>query len=386
MFHSKKSNIIASWWWCIDRSLLIAIFALICFSAIMTTTASPAVAERIGLEPMYFLKRQMVFLSLSILVMVFFSIIDQVTIRRIAFVGFIACLFMLVIVLVIGTEVKGAKRWLNIVGFSLQPSEFIKPFFAVTIAWILAKRTQIRNFASFKISLIIYVLVAGLIVLQPDLGMAITISCVFAVQMFLAGISMAWVLLGAFGAIFSLIIAYFFLPHVTKRINGFLNPAESENYQIKKSLEAFSNGGIFGTGPGDGTVKRYLPDSHTDFIFSVIGEELGMIVCLVIIAVYAFVVVRALLKLVKEQDLFVIYAASGIITQFAMQSIINIGVTLHLMPTKGMTLPFISYGGSSTLSLSIAIGILLGITKKKYGVKQNLNNINNRIMNYHGNL
>lgn len=372
MQQNKRGSITGSWIATIDKYILSAIFIMVVFSIIMVTTASPAVAERIGLPPFYFIQRQLVFLFLGLMVMLSISFLSFDLIRKFAIAGFIFFLVLMVLVLFLGEEIKGARRWISLGFISIQPSEFIKPFFAIITSSILMQRYIDPKFPAFRLSLMIYVLTIGLIILQPDLGMAITISAVWAGQMFLAGLSMIWIIVLTIGGILGLLAAYTFLPHVTVRMNSFLDPNTSENYQVKKSVEAFMNGGIFGTGPGEGTVKQNLPDSHTDFIFAVVGEELGTIVCLLIISLFAFIVIRGLLRVMKLGDLFAMLAVSGLLMQLGFQAIINIGVTLHLFPTKGMTLPLMSYGGSSILSVSLTIGAILALTRKRYGVRSNL--------------
>ncbi len=371
MQQSKRGSIIGSWIATIDRYMLSAIVITIIFSIIMVTTASPAVAERIGLPTFYFIQRQLVFLFIGLMVMLSISFFSFDLVRKFALIGFITFIILMILVLFIGEEIKGARRWISLGFISIQPSEFIKPFFSILTASILMQRYINPKFPAFKLSFILYIMVIGLVILQPDFGMAITISAVWAGQMFLAGLSMVWVLLLTIGGVVGLLAAYNFLPHVTVRINSFLDPSTSENYQVKKSIEAFTNGGVFGTGPGEGTVKQHLPDSHTDFIFAVVGEELGMIVCLLIIFLFAFIVIRGLIRVIKVGDLFAMLAVAGLLMQLGFQAIVNIGVTLHLLPTKGMTLPLMSYGGSSILSVSLTIGAILALTRKRYGVRSN---------------
>ncbi len=213
--------------------------------------------------------------------------------------------------------------------------------------------------------ILLYALVALLILIQPDVGMLILITAVFASQLFVAGFPIIWIMVALLAGFFGIFSAYFLLPHVASRINSFLDPVSNENYQISKSILAFEEGGLYGRGPGEGSVKQHLPDSHTDFIFAVAGEEFGAIICIMIIAVFAFIVLRSLARINNEQDKFIQLASVGIIAQFGLQAVINMGVTLNLLPTKGMTLPFISYGGSSTLAIGIAVGMLLGLTKHK---------------------
>ena len=204
-----------------------------------------------------------------------------------------------------------------------------------------------------------------LLIIQPDFGMLVLTTAVFAIQLFIAGLPIIWVILAIVGSIFGIISAYLLLPHVTSRINNFLWPDINENYQVSKSILAFEHGGLYGRGPGEGAIKQYLPDSHTDFIFAVADEEFGAIICIMIITIFAFIVLRTLIRISYEEDKFVQLASIGLITQFGLQATINMGVTLNLLPTKGMTLPFISYGGSSTLAMALAIGMLIGLTKRK---------------------
>ena len=263
-----------------------------------------------------------------------------------------------------GYEVKGATRWIRIAGFSYQPSEFMKPFFAVVIGWILSLKYE-EDFPSISLCLILYIIVAILLIVQPDFGMLILTTAVFATQLFIAGLPRIWIFIAFIGSFGGIMSAYILLPHVTSRINSFLDPVGNENYQAEKSILAFEHGGLYGRGPGEGSIKQYLPDSHTDFIFAVAGEEFGAIICVMIMLVFAFIVLRTLFRLVGEEDKFVQLASTGLITQFGLQATINMGVTLNLLPTKGMTLPFISYGGSSTLAIAITVGMLLGLTKRK---------------------
>jgi cell division protein FtsW len=358
----------ANWWRSIDRLTLVAILIILAISAVLVTTASPAVAERIGLESFYFLKRQLAFLVLSIMLMFGLSMLSPDAIRRLAILGFIVGILLLLATLAIGTEIKGSKRWISIVGFSLQPSEFIKPCFFVVSAWVLSRHQQNRNhFSGIGGAVALYALVVVLILLQPDFGMAFTVSIVFGGQLFLAGLSMIWVYLAGVIGIIGVVGAYFLFPHVSKRINGFIDPGSSDNYQISRALEAFQHGGVFGTGPGEGKVKWHLPDSHTDFIFAVMGEEFGFIPCAIAIGLYAAVVIRGFMRIVEEEDLFIVFAVSGILMQFGLQAVINMGVNLHILPTKGMTLPFISYGGSSMMAIALAIGMMLALTRRRYG-------------------
>jgi cell division protein FtsW len=372
---SIKNNFINRWWKVIDQQTIIAMVILLAFSLMLVTTASPAVANRIGLTDNYFSSRHVVFLALAVIIILTFSLLDKKWIRRLAIFGFLGSLLMLVLVKFYGFEVKGATRWINIGGFSYQPSEFMKPFFAVVTGWILSLHYY-EEFPSFKVCFILFVSVAALLIIQPDFGMLVMVSAVFGIQLFVAGLPIIWLFIAIFASVFGSIGAYLLLPHVASRINRFLDPVNSENYQVTRSLEAFESGGLYGKGPGEGSVKQFLPDSHTDFIFAVAGEEFGAIICLMIIIIFAYIVIRILINLLHEDDKFIQIAAIGIISQFGLQAVINMGVSLNLLPTKGMTLPFISYGGSSTLAISIGMGMLLGLTKRKASlVKYRLQNV-----------
>ena len=372
---SVKNNFIKRWWKVIDQQTIIAMVILLAFSLMLVTTASPAVANRIGLTDNYFSSRHLVFLTLAVIIILTFSLLDKKWIRRLAILGFLGSLVMLVLVKFYGFEVKGATRWINIGGFSYQPSEFMKPFFAVVTGWILSLHYH-EDFPSFKVCFMIFLCVAALLIIQPDFGMLVMVSAVFGIQLFVAGLPIIWLFIAIFAAVFGSIGAYLLLPHVASRINRFLDPVNSENYQVTRSLEAFESGGLYGKGPGEGSVKQFLPDSHTDFIFAVAGEEFGAVICLMIIITFAYIVIRILANLLHEDDKFIQIAAIGIISQFGLQAVINMGVSLNLLPTKGMTLPFISYGGSSTLAISIGMGMLLGLTKRKASlVKYRLQNV-----------
>jgi cell division protein FtsW len=363
-FARTDRSVVGRWWWTVDRWSLAAIGLLIGAGVVLTLAASPAVAERIGYESFHFVRRQLVFLPPAILLMFGISLLSPRGVRRLGAVGLGVSIVMLALTLKFGPEVKGATRWLMIAGLSVQPSEFVKPCLAVTVAWMLAlqKRGQA---AGNLIAVLLYALVAALLMLQPDMGMTIVVTAVWAAQLFMAGLPIAWV--GALGGLSALggTAAYMFIPHVASRIDRFRDPSSGDSYQIDAAMDAFANGGLFGRGPGEGIVKRIIPDAHTDFIFAVAGEEFGLLVCLSLVALFAFVTLRGFSRLLGEQSLFVLLAGSGLLIQFGLQAVINLGVNLHLMPTKGMTLPFISYGGSSMLALALAMGMALALTRTR---------------------
>lgn len=363
-----KRNLLQIWWSSVDHISITVILTILAFSVIMVITASPAVAERIGLEPFYFMKRQIAHLIIGLVLIGFFSFLPVTATKRIAIVGFLLCLLCLACVLVWGPDIKGAKRWISVLGFSLQPSEFAKPLFAIVTAWILSIGFEDHKFPAFRVSLLVYCMLVGLLILQPDFGMVMTVTFIWIGQLFLAGLSVFWMILVTVLGLFTIAGSYLLLPHVKKRIDSFLNPEDFDNYQIKQSLDAFRHGGFYGTGPGEGTVKQYLPDSHTDFIFSVVGEELGFIACIFLVTMFATLVIRGLYLISRDSNQFNVLAVAGILMQIGIQSAFNMGVTLHLLPTKGMTLPLISYGGSSVFSISIALGMMLSFTRKRYNI------------------
>ena len=368
-FTRTDTSVVSRWWWTIDRLTLVSVIVIAALGAILVLAASPAVAERIGLDNFHFVRRHFMFLPMALLVMVGTSLLTPRGIRRLALLVFAGALVAMVAVLFVGAETKGATRWLYIAGFSLQPSEFIKPSFAVIAAWMFAAQKLDEDVPGYAIAIFLFVLVVGLLLLQPDFGMSIVISCVWAVQFFIAGLPL--VLVGAVALLFILggFGAYLGFDHVRVRIDRFLDPAGGKGYQVEKSLDAFENGGLLGRGPGEGRVKEVLPDAHTDFILAVAGEEFGLLLCLLIVMLFAFVVLRGFSRVFKDSDFFVMVAVAGLLTQFALQAIINIASTTNLIPPKGMTLPFISYGGSSTLALALGMGMVLALTRVRPGSK-----------------
>lgn len=366
-FNRTDRSVLGRWWWTVDRWTLGALIALVGYGVLLVMAASPPVAERIGLEAYHFVERHLMFLMPALVLMVGISMLSPRAVRRLALVIFLGAVVLMVLTLVIGVEVKGARRWIHLPGMSLQPSEFVKPAFAVVAAWLFSMHWTVRGFPGNLVSIALYALVLFLLLMQPDLGMAFVVSGVWFTQFFLAGLSLLAVAFLVVVGISGLIAAYFTFSHVYDRINRFLDPSTGDNYQVEQSLNAFMNGGFLGTGPGQGTIKFRLPDGHADFIFAVAGEELGLVWCLALVALFAFVVLRGFARVLREENLFVLLAVGGLLFQFAMQALINMGSSLHLMPTKGMTLPFISYGGSSLMALGVGMGMLLALTRKRLG-------------------
>ena len=362
-FSRNSKSLIANWWWTVDKALLIMIGLIIVIGAFLNFSASPAVANRIGVGSFHFIKRQFFFLPLAVGIMLLLSMQSLKTIRRTAVIGYVLTVIFMIFALW-GPEVKGAHRWISLGSFSLQPSEFVKPTFVVVAAWLFEGQKRYRDFPGDALSMGLFAFTLFLLLLQPDVGMSVVVTLVWAFQFFLSGLSL-WIVGGmALAGIIALGGSYLVFPHVQARFQQFLASENNLSYQVKKALEAFENGNVFGMGPGEGVVKMHIPDAHTDFIFAVAAEEYGMLLCLLIVGLYAAIVIRTLMISCKDNNLFIILAASGLAASFGLQSIINMASTLHLMPTKGMTLPFISYGGSSLLGIALGMGMLLAITRK----------------------
>ena len=360
------TSVVGRWWWTVDRWMLAAIVGIVMFGAMLTMAASPPVADRLGIDSFHFARRQLFFfLPVALAAAIAISVMTPQQVRRFAMLAFLASLALLALTLLIGPEIKGSRRWLSLGPLTIQPSEFVKPTFAVVTAWLFTRKKLDRRFPGNLAAMALYGVVMALLMMQPDLGMAVVVSAVWFAQFFLAGLPMYWVVAGGLAGIGGLIGAYLTLSHVQSRIDRFLDPSSGDSYQVSTALEAFLNGGLFGRGPGEGTVKALLPDAHTDFVMAVAGEEFGLIVCLIIVGLYAFIVLRGMSRALQESSLFLMLASSGLLVQFGLQAIINMGSTVQLMPTKGMTLPFISYGGSSALASAMAIGMLLALTRRR---------------------
>jgi cell division protein FtsW len=355
----------ATWWWTVDKLTLAALGALMLGGIVLLLAASPPVAGRLGLDPFHFVNRHLLLLVPAVLVLLATSFLSPRQIRRLALIVFVVSLILTVVTLFIGAEVKGARRWLVILGMNIQPSEFLKPAFVILIAWLFGESGKRPEMPANSAALALLILVVTLLVLQPDFGQTMLIALVWGALFFLAGMRFVWAIgLGAVAAI-GLTSAYFTVPHVARRIRRFIDPSSGDTFQIDTAVESFMRGGWFGRGPGEGTVKRILPDSHADFIFAVGAEEFGVALCLVLVALFAFIVIRGLARAMRNEDSFSRFAASGLAILFATQSAINMAVNLHLIPAKGMTLPFISYGGSSLISLAYAMGMLLALTRER---------------------
>ena len=357
-------SIIGRWWWSVDRWMLGAVLALAAFGVLLVATASPPVAERLGQSSFYFLKKHLVFLCLSLGGMTVLSMMDKKIIRRLAIIAFIGGVIGLIITLLVGLELNGARRWLSLGGFSLQVSEFVKPAFAVTAAWLFAGQHQDEHFPGYYISTGLCGLVALLLLMQPDLGMTVVLVISWAAQFFMAGLPLSIITILIVALAVALVLVYLTFPHVSSRIDRFFNPETGDTFQVDRSIEAFKSGGLFGTGPGQGEIKLILPDAHSDFIFAIAGEELGLILTGILIALFLFILIRGFLRLQSTDNLFEIIAVGGLLTQIGGQAVIHMGSSLHLLPAKGMTLPLVSYGGSSLLAMGFAMGMILGLTRR----------------------
>ena len=354
---------LTDWWWTIDHLMLAALGALMLAGIVLSLAASPPVATRIGLDAFYFVNRHAMYLAPAFAVLIAASFLSPRRIRRLALVVTAVSLVLIVATLIFGAEVKGARRWIVLAGINIQPSEFLKPAFVILIAWLLAESARRPEMPANTTALTLLLLVVGLLVAQPDFGQTLLIALVWGALFFMAGLRWVWII-GLVGtAAAGLAGAYFTVPHVAARIQRFLDKSSGDSFQVDTALESFTRGGWLGRGPGEGTIKRILPDGHADFVFAVAAEEFGIVLCLVLTGLFALIVLRALLHALRTEDAFTRFAVAGLAILFGMQSAINMAVNLHLIPAKGMTLPFISYGGSSLVSLAYGMGMLLALTR-----------------------
>ena len=357
----------ASWWWTVDRWLLSSLGGLMVMGIVFTMAGSPPVAERLGLSTFHFVNRHLMFLVPAVILITGMSFLSPRQVRRAALLLFVAGMIGVIAAIQYGVEVKGARRWI----MGLQPSEFVKPAFVILAAWAFSEGARRSDVPGTTLAVLLLPITIIPFMLQPDFGQTVLICAVWAGLFFMAGLHWLWVAgiggIGALGALF----AYKFLPHVRVRIDKFLNAGDGvatnpgNSFQSDIAVESFVQGGWLGKGPGEGTLKRILPDSHTDFIFAVTGEEFGVVACLLLLSVFAFIVLRGFLVAARNEDPFCRFATAGLVMLYGLQSAINMAVNLHLMPAKGMTLPFISYGGSSLLSLAIAMGFLIAVTRRR---------------------
>ncbi|HTJ57078.1 MAG TPA: putative peptidoglycan glycosyltransferase FtsW [Devosiaceae bacterium] len=366
MFSREKKTPIAEWWWTVDRELLVALILLIGCGVVLSFAASPAVAERLHLPYYFFIVRQCAFAVPSVAVMVAASLLTARQVRMAALITLVVSVLALWATLKLGAEVKGARRWINFAGQSIQPSEFVKPAYAVIAAWLFSERMIKKDIPGRIIASILVLPIVGALVLQPDVGQTALMLSTLAALLFMSGIS--WIVIfsllaGAVGLGYG---AYLAFPHVSNRIDSFLNPEGGGNtYQVDKALNSLLEGGWFGRGPGESIANKFIPDAHADYVFSAAAGDYGLLFCLVLVGLICFIVVRSLISAQQQSSLFNRLAASTIAIQFGLQSAINLCVNLNLIPPKGMTLPFVSYGGTSMIAIAFGMGLMLALTRKK---------------------
>jgi cell division protein FtsW len=366
MFARDRKTPLAEWWWTIDKQLLAALLLLMAAGMLLSFAASPPVAERLGLPPWHFVIRHAVFDLLAIPVLLGVSLLSHRQARIVGLLVLVGSIVLLWMTLRFGVEVKGARRWISFAGNTVQPSEFVKPAFAVIGAWLFSEAMQGRGVFARSIGTALMIVIVTGLLLQPDIGQTALILATWAALLFLSGIS--WFLIfGLAGAGVGLLFgAYFAFPHFAKRIDTFLNPDGGGNtYQIDKALGSLMEGGWFGRGPGESMAKKVIPDAHADYVFSAAAGEFGILFCLCLVALISFIVIRALSAAQQQQSLYARLAVATIAIQFALQCAINLAVNLNLIPPKGMTLPFVSYGGTSTIAIAFAMGLMLALTRTR---------------------
>jgi cell division protein FtsW len=356
------------WWWTTDRWLLGATAALIGLGVLLQFGASPAAALRLDIaSPFHFAIRQCVFAAMAAGILLSVSMLSPKGIRRAAFFIYIAAIGAMIVIPFLGHAAKGATRWVEVGGFTLQPSEFMKPALIVLIAWMFSEGQKGQGVPGVSIAFGLYILAVGLLLIEPDVGQTVLITVAFGAAFWMAGVPMSWIMVLGGAAIAGLSSTYFLFDHVASRVDRFFSHEHTDTHQVDRAAEAIAHGGLFGQGPGEGIMKRSVPDIHTDFAYSAAAEEYGLWFSLILIALFTLLVVRGLYKAMKLQDSFEQIAAAGLFVIVGTQACINVAVNLDLIPTKGMTLPFISYGGSSMLASGLTLGLALALTRRRPG-------------------
>ena len=356
---SDRSNI-ALWWWTIDRYLLTGFFMLILIGIFLVMASSQHLTQSLNLSSHHFTLRHILFGTLSIPIIISFSILNQRQIKIISILGMLISILLIFSTVIDGDKIKGAQRWLYIGNISFQPSEVCKPFFIIFNAWVLSLWAEKKDFPGWIWSITSISIISALLLLQPDLGMTILFIFTWGFQLFITGIPLIIIIFLIISFPIFMIISYHNFDHVKIRIDSFI---EGTTYQVSKSLQSFEAGGLLGKGPGEGLYKKSLPDAHSDFVFAVAAEEYGAVICSFVIIIYASIILRTLFYTIRNDNLFLILAVAGLAFQFGFQSLIHMASNTDLIPTKGMTLPFLSYGGSSILASAITAGMLLGLTR-----------------------
>lgn len=356
------------WWWTVDRWMLGVIGVLIAIGVVMSFSASPAAAARMNIgDPFHFAVRQCVFAGGATLILITTSMLEVRGTRRAAFFIWAAAIAVMIALPFIGHNAKGATRWLEFGGFTFQPSEYMKPALVILVAWMFSEGQKGQGVPGVSIAFGLYAVSIGLLLIQPDVGQTVLITVAFGAAFWMAGVPMSWVMLLGAAAAAGLSSTYFLFPHVASRVDRFLSPDRADTHQVDAAAIAQAAGGVFGRGPGEGVMKRHVPDLHTDFIYSVGAEEYGLVFSLLLISLFGFVVIRGLYRSMKLSDPFEQVAAAALFVLVGQQAIINVAVNLNLIPTKGMTLPFISYGGSSMLAMGLTLGLALALTRRRPG-------------------
>jgi cell division protein FtsW len=360
-----ERTFVGDWWWTIDRLLLAALGALMVSGLVFLMAGGPPVAERLGLSTFHFVNRQVVYLLPTMALLVAVSFLSLRHVRRLALLVYGVGMALCILALEFGPEIKGAHRWIGLGGFGVQPSEFVKPAFVVLAAWAFTEGARRKDMPGSLLALVLLPATIIPLLLQPDFGQTVLVTLVWCGMFFVAGLHWFWVFgLGGAGLI-GVGAAYHFMPHVRGRIERFFDKSSGDSFHVDTAMESFARGGWFGKGPGEGSVKRILPDAHTDFIFAVTAEEFGIVVCLAVLLLFALIVLRGLLLARRNENSFCKLAAMGLLLMFGLQAFINMAVNVSLMPAKGMTLPFISYGGSSLLSLALGMGFVIALTRRR---------------------
>ena len=360
-----EKGALTNWWWTIDLWLIAGFGILFVAEIVIDMAASPPVAARLGLPTFHFVNRQIAYLAVTVAVAFLVSLASPRAVRRTALILYIVSMALVCATLVYGAEVKGARRWISIAGIGIQPSEFAKPAFVILTAWLFSEAAQRKGMPAAILGLALLPATLVPLILQPDIGQTMLVSVVWATVFFIAGLHIFWVAgLGGLGAA-GVTLAYFFVPHVTARVDRFLNKGAGDTFQVDTAMDSFLSGGWLGRGPGEGVVKRILPDAHADFPFAVTGEEFGIVACIALVLLFMLIVMRALHAAQRSEDPFCRLASAGLIALFGVQSVINMAVNVQLIPAKGMTLPFVSYGGSSLISLGVALGFLIAVTRRR---------------------
>ncbi len=357
-------SVLGRWLWSVDLTTLALVCCLIVIGLFMSITASPAVTQHTSKDMFTFVQKHIMFLPIAIGLLLGISLLNVRQVRLLAFVAMLGCLGLLVAVLVVGSEFNGSRRWIDFGAFTLQPTELAKPCFAVVSAWLLSRQRSHPETQGAIVAFLLYGLIMGLLLLQTDLSQSGLVTVIFFAQLFLAGVSLWWFAILVPAGLSVVGLAYVLVPYVHQRVNNFLWGDDAANFQVLQSIRTLKNGAWFGRGPGEGIRKDALPDAHTDFIFAVIGEEFGLFACLLVVGILLVIVMRGVIRAANARSLFILLAIGGLLTQFGTQAFINIASTLRLIVPTGMTLPFVSYGGSSLIGMGLTVGFLLALSRR----------------------